>query len=79
MDKFSKKIQDIYTIKTKMTSYLISLINFYLDLVKNLKAYSISQKITIGKPSVCHINLSYGSSHIIQMPIEVSHRLCVMN
>ena len=57
-----------------MTRYLISLIKFYLDLVKNLRAYSImhtlSKKTTIGKPSSGKANLSYGSSHIIQMPMR---------
>ena len=53
-----------------MTRYLISLIKFYLVLVKNLRAYSISQKITIGKPCSGKAHLSYGSSHIIQMPMR---------
>ena len=57
-----------------MTSYLISLIKFYLVLGKNLRAYSIMhtlrKKTTIGKPRSGKVNLSYGSSHIIQMPMR---------
>lgn len=57
-----------------MILYLISLIKFYLVLVKNLRAYSImdtlSKKITIGKPCSGKAHLSYGSSHIIQMPMR---------
>lgn len=57
-----------------MKSYLISLIKFYLVLVKNLRAYSImqtsSKKTTIGKLFSGKANLSYGSSLIIQMPMR---------
>jgi hypothetical protein len=58
-----------------MTRYLISLIKFYLDLVKNLREYSLIHtlsinKVTIGKPRSGKVDLSYGSSHIIQMPMR---------
>ena len=57
-----------------MTSYITSLIKFYLVLVKNLRAYSImdtlSKTITIGKPCSGKAHLSYGSSPIIQMPMR---------
>ncbi|MCE2964138.1 MAG: hypothetical protein ACK5UE_08380 [Chitinophagales bacterium] len=43
-------------------------------LIENCYAVSLSNtlniKTTIGKPSSGKVNLSYGSSHIIQMPMR---------
>ena len=58
-----------------MIRYLISLIKSYQVQFKNLRAYSIIRtlsinKVTIGKPRSGKVDLSYGSSYIIQMPMR---------
>ena len=60
-----------------MKRYLTAYFKLWTVLLENCYAVYLSNparagniKITIGKPSACHINLPYGSSHIIQMPMR---------
>jgi hypothetical protein len=47
--------------------------------LKKSQSNKLKLKTTIGKLSSGKVNLSYGLSFTRQMPMRVSHRLCVMN